>query len=350
MRFGAAAFFVGSGGGVLMKTAASSNPRPAASLSRVAAEYVSHKRSLGFKFVIEENVLQRFCLLGQQYVAQENEVPPALIATWFRRRPNEKANTFYARRLCVKNFLQFAMDLGLHSEIPEIQAHRTPAYVPHIFSDAEIKRFFAACDAVPRYAGTLRHVLVPVIFRLLYYCGLRVSEAIGLKRGDVDLLAGVLTIREPKNRQDRYVPMSSSMTAIMRRFSLLDRPSPAKETDNFFTSKHNDHLTRSQVYHWFRLCLEKAGIAHRGKGHGPREHDLRHTFCVHSLKSLCLHGADLYCFLPLLSTYVGHKSIQATQRYLRMTADVFPDLIENIAACCGHVIPELKEAISHETN
>jgi integrase len=198
MLFGAATFFVGAGGGVLMKTVANSNPKPAVSLSRAAAEYVSYKRSLGFKFVIEENVLRRFCLLGQEYVMQENEVSPSLIAAWFGRRPNEKANTFYARRLCFKKFLRFARDLGFHSEIPEIQAHRTPAYVPYIFSDAEIKRFFAACDAVPRYAGTLRHVLVPVLFRLLYCCGLRVSEAIGLKRGDVDLCAGVLTIREPK--------------------------------------------------------------------------------------------------------------------------------------------------------
>jgi hypothetical protein len=58
----------------------------------------------------------------------------------------------------------------------------------------------------------------------------------------------------------------------------------------------------------------------------------------------------MYCFLPLLSAYVGPKSIQATQRYLRMTADVFPDLIEKIAACCGHVIPEPKEGMRHETN
>jgi site-specific recombinase XerD len=239
MRFGNAAFFVGAGGGVLMKTAANSNPQPAAGLARAAAEYVSHKRSPGFKFIIEESVLRRFCLLGQEYVMQGNDVPPDLMAAWFKRRPNEKANTLYARRLCVKNFLQFAKDFGFHSEIPEIQAHRTPAYVPYIFSGAEITRFFAACDAMPRYAGTLRHVLVPVVFRLLYCCGLRVSEAIALKRGDVDLRAGVLTIREPKNRRDRYVPMSPSMTAIMRKFSLLEqRPSFTEGTGNFFISRN----------------------------------------------------------------------------------------------------------------
>jgi site-specific recombinase XerD len=350
MRIGSTAFFVGTEGGVLMKKDAIHDRKPTISLTRAVAEFINHKHSLGFKYIIEENILHRFSRLGQKYDIRGNTVPPSLIEEWFKRQPNEKATTFYSRCFCVKRFLQFAVNFGYRSEIPEIPACGKSTYVPYIFSEDEITRFFHACDAMPWYTGTLRHIIVPVVFRLLYSCGLRVSEAIGLKKNDVDLSAGVLTIREPKNRQDRYVPMSPSMTSLIRTFSLLEHPCVTEGTDNFFTSKYNGHLTRYQVYHWFRLCLEKAGITHRGKGFGPREHDLRHTFCVRSLQSLCLQGFDLYCFLPWLSTYVGHKSIQATQQYLRLTADVYPDLIGKVTTYCGYVIPETKEESRHETD
>jgi site-specific recombinase XerD len=319
-------------------------------LARAVADFINHKRSLGLKYIIEENTLRRFSLLGRNYALQDNHVPSELIAEWFKRRPSEKANTFYSRCSCVKRFLQFAAHSGYYSKIPEISMPTNAQYVPYIFSRAEMALFFNACDTLPRYAGTFRHVIIPVVFRLLYSCGLRVSEAIGLERKDVDLHAGVLTIREPKNRQDRYVPMSPSMTAIMRKFSLMELSSGAENAGRFFVGKYNDHLSRHQVYHWFRLCLANAGIAHRGKGLGPREHDLRHTFCVHSLQLFCSRGVDPYCFLPWLSAYVGHKSIQATQQYLRLTAEAYPELTKTVAAYCGHVIPASIEEARYEAN
>jgi site-specific recombinase XerD len=333
-----------------MKTVIRHNRNSPDALARAVADFINHKRSLGFKYIIEENVLHRFSLLGRDYTMQGNQVSPELIAEWFKLRPSEKANTFYSRCSCVKRFLQFAAHSGYHSEIPEIPRHMNAQYVPYIFSTVEMACFFNACDALPRYRGTFRHVIIPVVFRLLYSCGLRVWEAIGLERKDVDLYAGVLTIREPKNRQDRYVPMSPSMTAIMRAFSLTEQSSATENARRFFTSKYNDHLSRYQVYHWFRLCLANAGIVHRGKGFGPREHDLRHTFCVHSLQSFCSRGFDPYCFLPWLSAYVGHKSIQATQQYLRLTAEAYPELTKTFAAYCGHIIPALIGEARYEAN
>jgi integrase len=351
MRAGNASLFMGTEReGVLMKTTARHKRRSQDALSQAVADFINHKRSLGFKYIIEENILHRFSLLGRDYALQNNHVSSALIAEWFKRQPSEKAVTFYSRCSCVKRFLQFAAHSGYYSEIPEIPRYANAQYVPYIFSRTEMARFFNACDTLPRYAGTFRHTIVPVVFRLLYSCGLRVSEAIGLERKDVDLHAGVLTIREPKNRQDRYVPMSPSMTAIMRAFSLTKRFSGAENAGRFFVGKYNDYLSRHQVYHWFRLCLANAGIAHRGKGFGPREHDLRHTFCVHSLQSFCSRGVDPYCFLPWLSAYVGHKSIQATQQYLCLTAEAYPELTKTFAAYCGHVIPALIGEARYETN
>ena len=103
------------------------------------------------------------------------------------------------------------------------------------------------------------------------------------------------------------------------------------------------------IYYWFRYCLEKAGIHHYGKGKGPREHDLRHSFCIHSLQKMQAQGIDLYAFLPVLSTYLGHVSIYATQRYLRLTAEFYPDLLKQVNETCSGIIPswEVNENETH---
>jgi integrase len=277
-------------------------------------------------------------------------IPKEMVSEWFDRRPNEKANTHYARCRCIKGLMEYARNIGYGVEIPALPRRKEIEYVPYIFNKAEIARFFDACDTIPRYVGSYRHLIIPVIFRLLYCCGLRVSEAIHLRTGDVDLDNGVLTIREPKNLKDRYVPMSRSLVDVLRKFNLvIPRAGPTGD-DLFFMGKYGNYLSRRQVYQWFRDSLKKGGIVHRGRGFGPRAHDLRHSFCVHSLQSLCLQGFDVYCFLPWLSTYVGHRSIQATQGYLRLTAEAYPELIELITKHCGYVIPGQKEAINHETD
>ena len=102
-------------------------------------------------------------------------------------------------------------------------------------------------------------------------------------------------------------------------------------------------MKRDQVYKAFRKFLWKAGISHGGKGKGPRLHDLRHSFCVHTLARQAKDGIDVYIALPVLSTYVGHGSVGATQRYVRLTAEAYPDLIEKASQTCSYVIPEVVE-------
>jgi integrase len=82
-----------------------------------------------------------------------------------------------------------------------------------------------------------------------------------------------------------------------------------------------------------------AGISHGGRSNGPRVHDFRHTFSVYSLKAMTDKGMDIYCALPLLSTYLGHASLSATGQYVRLTQDMFPEIIEKVNAIAAFVIP-----------
>ncbi len=94
------------------------------------------------------------------------------------------------------------------------------------------------------------------------------------------------------------------------------------------------------IYHQFRRLLREIGIPHGGKGQGPRLHDLRHTFAVHRLEQWYRQGENLGAKLPLLSTYMGHRSLVGTQRYLRLTPAIFPDIQRRLDKQFGQVVPQ----------
>lgn len=300
--------------------------KPVGELAVIIEDFIIFKRSHGCKYLIEENTLYRFSIFSTKYSIKGKVIPSNMLAAWFERIPGERNSTRRARFYCTHIFLRYAMDYGYKVILPELPHIKCEEYIPYIFTKEDLKLFFKACDSLPVYSGSHRHEIVPVIFRLLYGCGLRASEAASLKIGDVDLEFGVLTIREPKNGKDRYVPMSTSVCRAMNWFHHRVHSATLGSDAYFFRGKYNDYISRHRIYKWFRFCLHKTGISHLGKGHGPREHDLRHSFCVHSLRQLYQSGRDIYSDLPVLSVYVGHKSITATQSYLRLTAEMYPDI------------------------
>ena len=315
---------------------------PVGKLADIIVAYIQFKRSLGYIYKNEEEVLHRFSIFSLDYEINGYEVPLKLIEEWLELRVNEKAKTQKTRGQCVLQMLNFASKHGYIIHFPVVMKRlHTPQYVPYIFTEKELERFFYACDHIRFYPGTIRHHTIPVLFRLIYSCGLRASEAANLKCGGVDLTGGVITIREGKNGKDRLVPLSISMAKCMEQF--YQRYHNANSKDKyFFKGKYKNQLTRHRIYKWFRICLEIAEIHHLGKGKGPREHDLRHSFCVHSLRKMQKQGMDLYASLPILSTYVGHASIKATQHYLRLTAEFFSDIMEQVDRQCSGIIPSVE--------
>ncbi|MGX8716023.1 MAG: hypothetical protein ACSW8A_09765 [Lachnospiraceae bacterium] len=91
------------------------------------------------------------------------------------------------------------------------------------------------------------------------------------------------------------------------------------------------------MYALHRKFLSKAGIPYTGNGNGPRIHDWRHTFAVRSFKQLVDSGVDLYVALPVLSTYLGHKTIYATEKYLRLTVSIYPYIEEKWKASIADI-------------
>lgn len=101
---------------------------------------------------------------------------------------------------------------------------------------------------------------------------------------------------------------------------------------------------KNSVYDEFRRVLLAAGIPHYGRGKGPRVHDFRHTFACHCLHRWIRNGVPISSALPRLSTYLGHNDMAATEKYLHMTAEVYPEISEKLSREYGYLIP--KEAQS----
>ncbi|RQV92783.1 MAG: integrase [Calditrichaeota bacterium] len=324
------------------------NYTPVGNLADIIIQYIRYKRSLGFSYGIEEGVLFRFSLLSHNYPSSSKEIPSGLLQEWCTRRKGEKASTHSSRVNTILQFCRYAGQYGYRVDFPDLPKIKVEKYQPYIFTKEEVAHIFKVADSLEPYPGSLRHIQAPVLYRLLYSCGLRATEAASIKCGDVDLFNGVIAIYEAKFRKDRLVPLSSSMTEVLKTYFFRYRKNALPE-DYLFPAKYSDSLTRKNIYSWFRLILKKAGIHHLGRGLGPREHDIRHTFCVHALQSMQEARIDLYAGLPLLSVYIGHKSIKETQHYLRLTAEFYPGILQILIDSGCDIVPNEKEGL-HETN
>ena len=202
---------------------------------------------------------------------------------------------------------------------------RPARYVPHIYTDQELAALFAQTDRC-HYDSQVpfRHLVMPVLFRTIYACGLRASEARLLRFGDVDLGAGVLTIRDGKGGKDRQVPVSAPLRDRLAGYHA--RVAGRTGGDWFFPGTPGRPLTLANIDKNFRRFLWQARIPHGGRGHGPRVHDLRHSMAVNNLRSWFAGGEDVGALLPVLQAYMGHSSIADTDYYLRLTAESYPHI------------------------
>ena len=208
---------------------------------------------------------------------------------------------------------------------------------------AEIFRVSDNLCLYDKHLSTILFIM-PAIIRLLYGTGLRVSEALSLKNKDVDFGKRCIYVRKSKNGEERLAPLSDTLIDVLNTYTCYrnQMPLPGINDNNgfFFVSPAGIYCHAGSVYQWFRKVLAKSGIPHLGNHQGPRVHDLRHTFAVHSLVKMAKSGLDLYYSLPLLSIFLGHKSLSATDQYVRLTAEMYPDLLKDEKGICAYVFPK----------
>jgi len=305
--------------------------------------HVELKRAVGYKYEADAGHLKRFDRFTMEKYPHATVLTKEIVLDWCSKKLYEAQANQCARASIIRQFGKYLDSIGAEAYIiPKGYYPTGEQYMPHIYTTDELTIFFAETDKCRYcYECPYRHLIMPVLFRMLYMCGLRVSEARLLKIGDVDLEKGILTINHSKKDNSRLVPMSASLTERCRHYSQMVHPYPASEK-YYFPGLNDKPMTIGNVYKNFRRFLWGAGISHAGRGHGPRIHDFRHTYAIHCLKKWVEQEKDLMAYLPVLRTYMGHDSFEETAYYLRLTADVFPDITLKLESRYPGIIPELE--------
>jgi site-specific recombinase XerD len=222
-------------------------------------------------------------------------------------------------------------------------------FVPYVFTHEQMERIFRECDMLTLQSAnmTSAHFAIPALIRFLYSTGVRISEALSIKNMDIDYSRHWIIIRKTKNKMQRMVPVNSSLEAVMKQYESYRNRMPIEGLMNkdsfFFVSAIGKPLAAKTAYRWFKKVLRQCGIPHIGKNQGPRVHDIRHTTAIHSLEKMVKSGVDIYCALPILSTFLGHKSITGTEKYVRMVQEIYPDIIGMQNPVTSFVFPNKPE-------
>jgi integrase/recombinase XerD len=307
---------------------------------------VREKRASGYKYDTPAWVLKDLDHFLCGTSIKPNELPEALVAQWLAQYPHEQASTHQRRIILVRQLARLMIRLGFSAYEPPkgIGPRRSYVFSPRILTHAEVRQIILAIDNFPPSPKSpLRHLILPEVFRLLYGCGFRLSEVLNLKVRDVDLQQGVITVRQGKFGKDRLVPPSMEMVERLRIYAeaMEKCTMTRRESDAyFFPSARQAAWGCSTIYSLYRKALLQCGIPHGGRGKGPRVHDLRHTFAVHRLLQWYEEGVDLNTKLPFLVAYLGHKDFTGTQKYLHLTAELFPNLTARMNQQFGGVIPQ----------
>ncbi len=296
-------------------------------LKEAVTTYVIFKRSLGLRFYFDAFRLRAFCrAMGDIDI---RAVRPATARAFIM---GAGPATAYSRQkfAILRSFYRYALGRGLvlRSPLPTTAPRVPPQLVPYIYSTAELRRLIAATDSLRTTKSRLQAHTIRTLLLVLYGTGMRVGEALALNIQDVDLAERVLTIRDTKFFKTRLVPVGPTLAGKIDQYIRERRalPLPAGEASALFTTRTGNRLDYSSVSARFRRVRHAARVQRDADArYQPRLHDLRHSYTTHRLIAWYRTGADVQRLLPQLSTYLGHKDLASTQRYLTMTADLLQE-------------------------
>ncbi len=291
-------------------------------LRRTIDAYLALRQAAGLKLDNARWALNDFARFAVE--RGDTHVRTATAILWASRAPSAAARE---RRL--QTVIRLARDVRVEDAAHEVPAGKVFAHTyvrrrPHLFTAEQVCRLMTAAGRLgPR--NSLRSHTYRTVFGLLASCGLRISEALGLRLEDVT--ADGLIIRKTKFRKNRLVPMHPTTSAALAEY-LQRRRKVGGGEPQVFLSRSGRGLKYSTVVTVFLRLIRQLGIRPAAGVPGPRLHDLRHTFAVRVLEaSREARAADTHQLLSL-STYLGHACISSTGWYLQATPTVMADIAE----------------------
>lgn len=303
-------------------------------------EMMAIKRNSGFALTYMDSHIMSFDAYCCENFPDKHWLGKELAEGWVYSTQTESRQELNRRVRTMRHLANHLNSLGLTAYLCPIRIKIHKPSKPHIFTDEQLAELFRVCDCFepmpfPRY----RHILLPAMFRMIYCCGLRNSEACNLKRADVNLNNGIVRIIGSKGHKDRVVYLAPDLQKLCVKYdSAMGLLLPGREY--FFPSQHRKHFVNTSICKAFDELLARTSFY--GKtSKKPTCHGLRHTFAVNSMRQCIASGENFDSYIQYLSKYMGHKNPQETMYYLHMAVNIIPELrakAEGFEAVIGGVV------------
>jgi len=312
------------------------------SIGECIKDFVEQKQALGYPYRSSARLLHHLDMLVSEKFPSEKTLTKEMCAAWLNLNPGEHPNGLLRRVTPVRQLGKYMKGLGHDAYIiPNHIPNKQVKYEAHIYTNADLKAFFNAIDHCPPspFSPTRRYV-IPVYFRMLYCCGLRSSEARLLKKTDVDLDTGKITIRESKGWKSRIVYMSDDLLEVCREYnSIMEALIPGRQV--FFPNKDGNSYNKAMIDYWFHEFWDKLPESGAVTGNPARVHDYRHSYAVHRLNQWVREGQDINALLAYLSEYMGHSNYADTDYYLSLVEEFYPEMERRFSSVNDDILPEV---------
>jgi integrase/recombinase XerD len=281
-------------------------------------DYLRLRRALGYKLERAGYLLPK--LVTYVEAAGSATLTIELAVSWARLPANARPNHWAARLAVARGFARYLQTIEPTTQVPPagVFPSRRHRPAPYLWSQRDLRRLLAGARTL---RSPLRAATYEALFGLLAVSGMRVGEAVGLDRDDVDFQAGVITIRQAKFDRTRLVPLHATTTAALRAYATQrDGLCAAPCSTAFFVSNAGTPLNRSHVAKTLRTITTAMGL--RTATVHPTAHQLRHSFAVRTLIGWQHSGASIDERIAALSVYLGHVSPADTYWYLSATPEL----------------------------
>jgi len=321
-------------------------PEYRSGLKDMFVQFIQYKKSSGRKERLYATVLNSFDTYCVSLSRKVNTLDRDTVDGFLQVTDQRKLSSVLKNASVLRELGRYMHRTGIKDAyITNLHGSRKSTYTPYIFNREQIflilqkaSGFHSCYDSVnPNMKNT-----ISCLYAMLYCTGIRISEALSLKLLEVSLTERTILVTESKSGRQRLLPISASLSLKCGEY--LSKRCSCHNVYFFDSgsSLHDGQINTRTAYRYFRVLMEESGIIHRGRGNGPRLHDFRDTFAVHSLQQLIEQGGDVNAGLEYLSLYMGHRSIYETQDYLWLTEELAEDMLNKTSGSAAFLAEEYR--------
>jgi len=282
------------------------------SLEKDYAEMLDLKEAIGYSRITYQSHIKEFIEFCGNTYPNASCITKEMLNLWLQQKHFKTNATHNSAISRLREFTKYQDAIGKDTFVPnEEYSVKMVHYRPYIFTDDELQKLFESFDMLqPYFESPEREIIVPVLFRMMYCCGMRPAEPLKLLFEDINLQTGEIYIRQSKRKKDRRILMSKDLITLCCRYNSFKNP-----RTYFFERDDGSRFPTYWMTNQFHICWRNSGLVKHGN---PRPYDLRHNYATRTMMRWVNEGKDVMDIIPYLSAYMGHTEFTSTLYYIHL--------------------------------